>query len=139
MMLLEEARNCLNKKRQILDEIAANTETQGRFIQSRKMKGLKRVLQEREALLLQLVAVNEELAGDQTWKDRQNLAAMIQEIASKQQEIMERSHQVLRQAVAERVCIAEELRKSKIGRQVSSQYVNPWAVMARGRRINEKG
>lgn len=138
-MLLEESRDWLNKKRQILDEIAANTETQGRFIQSRKMKGLKRVLQEREALLLQLVAINEELAGDQTWKDSQNLAAMIQEIASKQQEIMDRSHQILRQAVAERVCIAEELRKSKIGRQVSSQYVNPWAVMARGRRINEKG
>lgn len=138
-MLLEEARCCLNKKRQILEEIAANTETQGRFIQQRKMKGLKRVLREREALIQDLGAVNEELAGDQKWKNRPSLTAVIQEIDDKQQKIVERSNQVLQQAVRERSNIAAELRKSKIGRQVNSQYVNPWAVMARGRRINEKG
>jgi hypothetical protein len=135
----EKARGCFNKKLQILGEIAANTETQCHFIQDRKMKGLKRVLKEREALLKELVAVNEELAGDQTWKSRQNLAIVIQEIADKQQEIMERSKQVLQQAVAEKARIAEELRQSKIRRQVNSRYVNPYAVMARGRRINEKG
>ena len=139
MGLLEKARDCLTKKRQILEAIAANTETQGRFIQSRKMKGLKRVLKEREALLQELAAVNAELADDQTWKSRQDLAGLIQEIAGRQQEIMERSNQVLQQAVTERACIAAELRKSKIGRQVNNHYVNPWGVMPQGRRINEKG
>ena len=47
----EKASCCLNKKMQILDKIVTNTEAQCRFIQRREMKGLKRVLAEREVLL----------------------------------------------------------------------------------------
>ena len=67
------------------------------------------------------------------------LAPVIQEITHKQQEIMNRSSQVMQEAVAERARIAAELRSSKARRQVKNQYVNPWTVMVPGRRINEKG
>jgi hypothetical protein len=135
----ERASYCLSQKTQILEKIAANTETQCRFIHGRKMKGLNRVLRERAALIEELAAINAELASDQTWKSLPRLTAMMQDTSNKQMEIMERSHQVLQQAITEKACIAAELKNSRVQRQVKSQYVNPWAVMARGHRINERG
>ncbi len=135
-----ETASCrLAKKLQILDKIAANTETQGRFIRARKMKGLKRVLRERAALIEGLRVVNEELAGNQGGKNQPGLTALLQDIADKQQTITDRSGQVLRQAVAERARIAAELKNSRAQRLVKNQYTNPWAVMMRGRLINERG
>jgi len=135
----EKASHCLNKKLHIIEQLAANTEAQRRFIQQRKMTGLKRLLREREALLASLSEVNEDLARDQGWKSVRSMARMLQEITVKQQAILEESAQAIRQAVAERNYIAAELRKSKVGRQVNSQYINPYVTMARGRHINEKG
>lgn len=139
MGLWEKISSSLTAKEQILDQLAVNTETQGRFIQERKLKGLNRLLREREALIQKLMAINEALTSDQSWKNMPGLLSITQAIAAKQQKVMERSNQVLQQAIAERAAIAAELRKSKLGRQVKSQYVNPWAIMTRGRRINEKG
>jgi len=135
----EKASSCLNKKMQILEKIAANTEAQRRFIHRREMKNVKRALREKEVLIGKLAAINEELATDQTWKSMQGLTPMIQDITHKQQEIMDRSRQVLQEAADERARIAAEIRSSKAGRQIRNQYVNPWAIVARGRRINEKG
>lgn len=135
----EKASCYLNQKMQILDKIAANTETQCRFIHKRKMKGLKRTLRERAVLIEELVAINAELASDQSWESIPRLMAMMQDTTNKQQEIMDRSRQALQQAVAERACIASELRNSKVQRQLKSQYVNPWVIVARGRLINERG
>ncbi|SMD09793.1 hypothetical protein [Sporomusa malonica] len=135
----EEAYCCLNQKIQILEKIAANTETQCRFIQNRKMKGLERVLRERAELLEELVAINAALASDQSWQLLPQLVAMMQDTTNKQKEMINRSHQVLQQAIDEKACIAAELKNSKIQRQVKSQYVNPWASMARGHLINERG
>lgn len=135
----ETASYFLNQKMKILEKIAANTETQCRFIHERKMKGLGRVSRQRDVLIEELVAVHEELSRDQSWKNITGLTPLLQEIAQKQQEVMERSQQVMEQAVAERVRIAAELRSSKARRQVKSQYTNPWAMVAQGRRINEKG
>ena len=129
----------LTQKMQILEKIAANTETQCRFIHKREMKGLGRVLKERGVLLEELTALNQELISDQTWKNVLALAPMAREIARRQQELLKRSRQVLQEAVAERELIAAELRNSKVHRQVKNQYVHPWAIMARGIRINQKG
>jgi len=135
----ETVNDCLNKKMKLLEKIAVNTEIQYRFIHERKMKGLGRIVRQRDVLIGELVAVHEELSKDQGWKNIPGLRPRLQEIAHKQQAIMERSRQVMGEAVAERVWIAAELRSSKARRQVKSQYKNPWAIVARGRLINEKG
>jgi hypothetical protein len=135
----ENANCCFNKKLQILEKIAANTETQYRFIHRREMRGLKRVLRERDALIRELAAINEELSSDQTWKSMQELTPMLQAISRKEQDIMERGRQVMQEAVAERARIAAELKQSKARRQVENQYLNPWAIVARGSRINQRG
>lgn len=134
----ENARSYLNKKNIILEKIFVNTEALCRFIQRREMKGLKRTLGEREVLIRKLIAINEELISDQAWKDMQGLTPLIQDIATKQQKIIDRSSQIMQEAVTERIRIAAELRNSKARRQVKNRYSNPWATIAQGRRINEK-
>jgi len=135
----EQACSWLEKKWKIIEKLAANTENQRSFIPQRKMVGLKRLLRERDALLRELAGVDEELMNDPNWKIMPDLAVIMQEVAVKQQEILQCSIQTLQQAVAEKNCIAAELKKSRVGRQVNNQYMNPWLSLARGRRINEKG
>jgi hypothetical protein len=135
----ESAKEYLNKKMQILEEIAANTEAQCRLIQARKMKGLNRVLAKRAVLLRELKTINVELANDSEWKNIPWLTAMLQENANIEQRVMERSREVLQQAVTEKTRIAAELRSSKIQRQVQTQYIAPWTIMLKGCRFNKKG
>ncbi|GMB01215.1 hypothetical protein [Pelosinus sp. IPA-1] len=135
----EKASCCLNKKIQIIEKIAVNTEAQCRFIHRREMNGLKRTLAERDVLIWKLIAINEELSSDQTWKRMGKLKSIIQDITHKEQEIMDRSRQIIQEAVIERARIAAELRNSKAQRQVKSQYINPWVIMMSGRHINRKG
>lgn len=138
-MQWEEIKYCLNQKMQILEAIAGNTETQYRFIQKRELKGLNRVLRERAALIEALAAINTKLANDQAWRRMPAFVSLNQAIAAKEQETINRCSQVMQEAIAEKARIADELRKSRMQRQVRTQYVNPWAIVARGRRINEKG
>ncbi|MBP2636640.1 MAG: hypothetical protein H6Q72_2547 [Firmicutes bacterium] len=135
----ERAKEYLNHKMQILEEIAANTEAQCRLIQARKMQGLNRVLAKRAVLLQTLKTINGELAGDSDWKNMPQLAAMMQNNANMQRRVMARSREVLQQAVTEKTRIAAELRSSKIQRQVQNQYIAPWTIMLRGCRFNKKG
>ena len=135
----ETARRYATEKMQILEKIAANTETQCRFIHKREMRGLGRVLRERGVLLEQLSMLSNELAKDQDWKGIPDLASMIRDVNDQQQAVLARSMQVLQQAVAEHELIAIELKNSKVQRQVKNRYVNPWAVQARGGHINARG
>ncbi|WP_094606097.1 hypothetical protein SPSIL_007670 [Sporomusa silvacetica DSM 10669] len=135
----EEACSCLQRKLQILEQIAAKTETLCRFIPDRKMTGIRRVLGERNALIDELAAVNEEIAGNPAWKSAPGIEPLRQAAASKRREILERSRQVLQQAIEEKACIAAELKNSRIHRQVRNQYVTPYKVMLPGCRFNKKG
>lgn len=135
----ETASGYLTKKKEILEKIAAKTETQCRFIHKREMTGLKRVLRERDALIEEIIAINRELARDQTWRSMQGLRLIIQDIINREQAIMDRSRQVLQDAIAEKARIAGELKNSRVHRQVKNQYINPWTAVARGSRINERG
>jgi hypothetical protein len=130
----------LTKKMEIIDKIAANTEIQCRFIHKREMRGLRRLLRERESLLAELTAVDSTLlSSDPKLKTMHVLASMLQSIASKQEDILSRGQQVLQEARMERSRIADELKNSKVKRQVSNQYVNHWTIMAPGSRFNKKG
>lgn len=132
-------RDCLDKKNEILEKIAANTETQYRFIRKREMRGLQRVLREREALIKELLSINLALSQEKGWETRQETASIMQGMKEKQQEILERSRQVIEEAIAERNYIGMELKSSRVRQQVKNQYMNPWAAVTPGRRFNEKG
>ena len=135
----EKMSDYLKQKNKILDKIAANTETQYRFIHKREMRGLRRVLREREVLIKELIGINLELSQDQSWKSNQGVVTLVQEMNLKQQEILDRSRQVIQEAITERTRIAAEIKSSRVRQQVKTQYINPWAVVAQGRRFNEKG
>jgi len=135
----EQASCYLNQKLQILKQLAANTETQYRFIPRREMNGLGRVLDEREVLLEQLAALNNQLAKDQSWKNLKMLAPLLRDVSNQEQRLIQRSKEVLQDAINEQKLIAAELKNSKVQRQVNNQYVNPWTIMGRGGRINAKG
>lgn len=132
-------RDCLDKKNEILEKIAANTETQYRFIRKREMRGLQRVLREREALIKELLSINLALSQEKGWETRQEAVSIMQGMKEKQQEILERSRQVIEEAIAERNYIGMELKSSRVRQQVKNQYMNPWAAVTPGRRFNEKG
>lgn len=135
----ENANRCLQSKMQVLYKIAANTETQCRFIHKRKMKGLRRALHERDALLEELRAINSEWASNHvSWSDIPGLKPAIQDAANLERSVIERSRQVLQQAIAEKARIASEIRNLRIQGQVKTNYVTPWTIVTRGLRINEK-
>lgn len=135
----EEAHSCLQRKLEILDQIAAKTETLCRFIPNRKMTGIGRVLRERNVLIDELAAVNAEVAGNPMWKNISGIEPLRQAAANKRREILERSRQVLQQAIEEKACIANELKNSRVHRQVRNQYVTPYKIMLPGCRFNKKG
>lgn len=129
---------CLNKKKIILERLAANTETQRRFIPKRELRGLRRILRERDVLMEELAAVNRELASCPGWKISP-LALRFRELALKQQAIMRNSGEALQEAILERNRIAAELNSKRTARNIKNRYINHWLVMGRGGRINEKG
>ena len=135
----QEAAICLRRKLQILEKIAASTATQQRFVERRDMRGLKRVLREREALIGELAAVTAVLTADQSWQSDAELRPLREAARSREQAVLGQSRQVLQAALAERARIAAELRGSRAERQLQSQYLHPWAIAARGGRINERG
>lgn len=135
----KDAGACLTQKMAIIEQLAANTATEGRFIHKREMRGLGRVLEERENLLAALAVVNKKLAGGKYRLDSPPLVAMSQDIKDKEKKLMTGSRQALRDAVAERDLIAAELKQNRIERQVKNGYVHPWVSTAGGRLISEKG
>lgn len=136
----EEVRECLTRKLAIIEKIAANTATQGRFVGRREMRGLCRLLRERAALIDELAAADERLAGE----DNRRLlagafAAEVREIEAQYKKVLEDCRQVLDLASAERARIAAELTTSRQVRQAKNLYVDRWQVMTWANRFNVKG
>lgn len=131
--------DCLLKKMMLLGRIAANINTQSRFIQRREMKGLSRVSGEWEAMINELKRVDHELARKLDGEKRSRLLPAIQVIAEKQKEILNHGYQVLQEAMNERSRIAAELAANKQMRQLRKGYVDHWSTVAQGSRFNEKG
>lgn len=131
--------DCLLKKMTLLGKIAANINTQSRFIQRREMKGLSRVAGEWEALINELKRMDQELAGKLAREKRSLLLPAIQVIDEKQKKILNHGYQVLREAMTERSRIAAELAASKQMKQLHKGYVDHWSTAPQGSRFNEKG
>lgn len=131
--------HCLQIKQEILEQIAAKTETLSRFIKLGKFKWLGEVLAERSELIKELRTIQEKLLTLAKASKDAALQKRSEDMALLEQRILKRSREVLADITAERARIADELRKSKAGRHIQYQYVNPYAIVARGRRVNLKG
>ena len=133
-----ETQECLQRKLTILEKIEAKTETQSRFIAKRDMRGLKRILRERAALLTELAEINQQLELDSKDKSAE-LNSLVKTIAAKAQQVLQRSEQVLQQAKLEREKIGNELKSIRNKRRLMKQYLGKWQLCLRGKRFSAKG
>ncbi|WP_346356147.1 hypothetical protein [Azotosporobacter soli] len=129
----------LRHKIEILEALAANLATQCWAIQQETIKGLPRLLKEYDRLFLELTE-NEERLADCGEERRTSEAALLQEeIEKKQLRLMQASSHLLQKAALEKASVSGRLKSRNVKRQVRAQYVTSWAVLTRGRLINEKG
>lgn len=139
-MKLDEIRNCLTKKLEILEKIRANTESQSRLVSKLRMTGLRRLLRERAALIDELAAVDSRLESEPDWQGGGLFPAEARAMAVKQKEVLAVCDAVMRQAMAEQERIKAELTKSRVMRQAKKRYVHNWQVNTLvGNRLNVKG
>lgn len=129
----------MNRQLKLLDRLAANNATQGRFITRRDMRGLRRSLRERDSLLAELAEIKTILRQETGWQTDGALARTRKIIADKQREILVSSKNLVQAAIREKNRMASELSGSRAERQVQREYINPWLAIAAGSRINEKG
>lgn len=140
MVELKTAQEYLERKTEILDKLSANTESQHRLLYKLHMKGLRRLLNEREVLLRELAKLQKHYAASEVLQAGLKLLAPQREaMMVKQQQVLERSLQAIQAAEIERNRIGAELSQSKRKRSLRKQYVNPYSVIIPGRRINRKG
>lgn len=135
-MSRDETLGCLEKKTALLEKIAVNTEKQRLLVAKREMRGLRRLLRERAALIDELAAVNGLLDAGAA---RQSLADEFRTVEAKQKELLGACDRVLQEALAERARIAAEINNSRLMRQVKNRYIHRWQIMAWGNCLNVKG
>jgi leucyl-tRNA synthetase len=129
----------LAEKLGILEMLLANTERQSRFVQKREIRGLRRVLREREELLEKLSTINSLLAEKQDWKNNKQLTAVRQAISERQTQLLKQSSLVITQAIAEKTKIAAEINSSRTAKNLQNRYASPWLTVSQGSRLNAKG
>lgn len=134
----EEIGEYLVKNIEILEKIAVNTNTQLRFIQRQEMRGLRRIIQERECLIVELTSITEILSNQNGWKNKPQFQLLLQAISDKQKQILNLSRNGLEAAMAERNKLKAKLRQFRVMRNVQNRYVNVW-IPPFGSRINAKG
>lgn len=135
-----ELKECLAQKRQIIQRILANNETQRLFIKRQNMKGLQRLLLERDTLIGQLTTVEGKLrnAGG-NWRQAAEWKEILQPINQERSALLDSCKLVAQEAIAARLQIADKLREIKAGRLLKDHYAPPWTGMGAGCQLSIKG
>lgn len=135
-----ELEECLTQKRQIIQSILANNETQRYYIQRQNMKGLRRLLLEREQLIEEFAAVEGRLkmAGN-SWQQAAEWQAILQNINQEQAALLNSCKLVVQEAGTARQQMATKLREIKAGRLLTNHYAPSWPRMVAGRQLSIKG
>lgn len=137
-MNIEELNHSLEMKKNILERIFLNTETQFRFLQKGQMKGLFRLLNEREKFLGELAIVNEALEIKENWNTVFELQPLIQLIAEKETRIKEVNDRLLNQAVIEKDNLLKKLQRVREHQQWRKLYGKQTGIKS-GMKIDKKG
>ncbi len=128
----------LGQKKRILEKIQANTDTQLRFVCRREMRGLARLLRDRQKLIMELATVNLALDSENGWKANEEFKPWMDDFAARQRLILEVNDRVVEAALAEKTKVAATLRHLRRHRSARNCYLgNRLATM--GGRINQKG
>lgn len=135
----DQARDYLATQMELLDQIRANTERQSRFIKSREIRGLGRMLRERSVLIERLVMINK-LLQEVDWEAADsNLKNIRQTAVDQQDEIYRYINRVMNEAMVERDKIKMELNSIRVKKNLKNQYEIKWKVLSFGNRFNAKG
>lgn len=133
-------KSCLVRKLQLIKDICTNNESQQRLIKRRNFRAVRRLLRERDALIAELTAVNNQLNGlDPSWQQQPTWQPIAQTVSQLQTAMLNSCRQVIYQAAAERRDIAAELKKLKNAQQLKSHYAPSWQGITAGRRLSVKG
>lgn len=134
----EEISKYLVKNIEILEKITVNTNTQLRFIHRQEMRGLRRIIQERECLIGELRIVAEILSNQTEWENKPWFQPLLQAVRDKQKQILNLSRAGIEAAMIERNNLKAKLRQFRVMRNVQNRYVSIWTPSF-GSRINAKG
>lgn len=135
-----KVQQCLVRKLQVVEAIIAKTETQMRFVGKRQMKGLWRVLRERQELIDELGQISqtlEQAAG--RWQTERDFQPLLKSIKEKSSLMIRLSEQAVEAVKAERCVMAGELRQLRMAKSVNKTYLRPWQGLAVGRNFSAKG
>lgn len=138
MQMNQEIIGLLKRKLAVLDQIAANTEQQGRFVKKQQMTGLRRLLREREALIEELGGIVGALQGKSVPPDDYEAHSLQKTIKGRQHEILDTCHQVLQTAQLVKAEIFSQLHSTRTTYQLNSRYIYQWERPVPRIRINAK-
>lgn len=135
-----ELKECLTQKRQIMQRILTNNDTQRYFIQRQNMKGLQRLLLERDQLIEEFTAVEVRLkSAADNWQQASEWQAILQIVKEEQFAMLNSCKLVVQEAGAARRQIAAKLREIKAGRLLKNHYEPPWPGTVAGCQLSIKG
>jgi len=138
MQMNQEIIGLLKRKLAVLDQIAANTEQQGRFVKKQQMTGLRRLLREREALIEELGGIVGALQGKPVPPDDYEVHSLQKTIKGRQSEILDACRQVLQSAQLVKADIFAQLHSVRTTYQLNSRYIYQWEQPVLRTRINAK-
>jgi hypothetical protein len=124
--------------RKLLKKITALTQTQLRFICRQDIRGLKRVIQERESLIAEAGSVQQILQKQPGWENQLQFKSLQQEIAAEQRIILAMSRKGLEAAQLEKNKLKNTLQRFRQMRTAQNRYVNDWMPKS-SHRFNAKG
>ncbi|WP_371380334.1 hypothetical protein [Sporomusa aerivorans] len=127
----------LTRKLEILQKISANTKYQIKFIQQRKMKGLLRLLREREQYLLEWETIMKVGAVSLAAADEE-MKKMILLVAAKLQEVIKDNEAAIEDARIEKNHIAADLRRVENDVKLRNSYDYQRKAFS-GNCLNQKG
>lgn len=129
---------CLTQKKELLDRIKANTETQMRLITRQDIRGLRRVIGERQKLIEEFAALASHMKQYREWEYHDEAQPLLLSIAERHRLVIEISRTTMELLKTERDNLKDRLRQVRLGKTVYHSYttVRP---PARGSYINTKG
>lgn len=128
----------LNQKNDLLGEMKANTETQLRFIARQDIRGLRRLIQERQQLIDAFATLCLQVRQYGDWNSNREIQPLLLTIEERQRDVMELSQRVKQLLENERDTIRDRLRQVR-QRRVAHNYYAVAKAAVRGSYLNTQG
>ena len=131
--------NIAEQKLEVLTAIAANTEQQRRLLRRNSLRGVSRLLKEREALIRQFSVLVRQENAVAFFSHAGEAVRLRQAMLRKQREILESSYLLRQETAQAKQQIAQRLQALRTKRRLRRQYDPSSAAAFCGRRLNLKG